>query len=212
VVSDDGRPDLAGSALSRVDAPTLLIVGSRDDNIVEMNRLAMAQMGGIVELEIIPNATDGSEVPGPLEGVAARAAAWFRRYLANPGRATSIVPIGEWDTFIDGFNRRHRGWLTSVTATTNTGRSQELSAERPLNSIELVRNAGRISALEIRFQDRMAPRSVVSLAPHILRVDETPCGAERGLHIEDRYGLRTHIRFRATVRPEELDGVAAAEL
>jgi putative phosphoribosyl transferase len=212
VVAQAGRPDLAAPVLARVEAPTLLIVGSLDETIIEMNQLAMAQMTGIVELEIVPDATVLLEESSTRDRVAARAVEWFRQYLTNPGAATSIVPVGEWSTFVQAFNRRHRGWLTFINTTTGDGRSHEFSIARPLDSIEVVRNAGRISAFEVRFQDTMSPRSVVVLAPHIVRVDETARGAEQGLDVEDRYGRRTRIRFRATARPEEMDGIAAAEL
>jgi len=81
VVSRGGRPDLAGPALARVQAPTLLIVGGDDAPVIEMNREAMAQMTGVTQLEIIPGATHLFEEPGTLEAVARLAAEWFRRYL-----------------------------------------------------------------------------------------------------------------------------------
>jgi putative phosphoribosyl transferase len=81
VVSRGGRPDLAGAALSSVVAPTLLIVGGDDEPVIELNRDAMAQMTGVVQLEIIPRATHLFEEPGTLERVMDLAAAWFERYL-----------------------------------------------------------------------------------------------------------------------------------
>ena len=81
VVSRGGRPDLAGAALPRVSAPTLLIVGSLDLPVIEMNRAAMAQMRAEVMLEIVPGATHLFEEPGALGRVAALAAEWFSRYL-----------------------------------------------------------------------------------------------------------------------------------
>lgn len=82
VVSRGGRPDLAGSALARVTAPTLLVVGERDEPVIGMNRDAMASMPGHVELEIVPGATHLFEEPGALEQVAELARDWFHRYLA----------------------------------------------------------------------------------------------------------------------------------
>lgn len=82
VVSRGGRPDLAGAALPRVVAPTLLIVGGRDVAVIEMNREAMARMGGDVVLEIVPGATHLFEERGALESVAALAAGWFERHAA----------------------------------------------------------------------------------------------------------------------------------
>ena len=81
VVSRGGRPDLAGNALQYVKAPTLLIVGGYDEPVIDLNRAAMRQMTGHVELEIVPGATHLFEEPGTLERVAALAANWFERYL-----------------------------------------------------------------------------------------------------------------------------------
>ena len=81
VVSRGGRPDLAGEALPRVRAPTLLIVGARDDAVLTLNREAMAAMAAPVELEVVPGATHLFEEPGTLERVARLAADWFARYV-----------------------------------------------------------------------------------------------------------------------------------
>ena len=81
VVSRGGRPDLAGDALPKVTAPTLLIVGGDDVPVVRMNRDAMARMTGNVRLEIVPGASHLFEEPGALERVATLAADWFSRYL-----------------------------------------------------------------------------------------------------------------------------------
>ena len=83
VVSRGGRPDLAGAALRRVTAPTLLIVGGDDEPVIGMNRAAMRQMHAHVELEIVPGATHLFEEPGTLEQVARLAADWFARYLVG---------------------------------------------------------------------------------------------------------------------------------
>jgi putative phosphoribosyl transferase len=87
VVSRGGRPDLAGDSLPRVTAPTLLIVGGWDGQVVELNREAMARMRGRVVLEIVPGATHLFEEPGTLESVAELAGGWFERYLRarSPG-------------------------------------------------------------------------------------------------------------------------------
>lgn len=81
VVSRGGRPDLAGAALPLVRAPTLLIVGSRDTTVLELNREARARMSAETSLEIIAGATHLFEEPGALDVVAGLAAAWFRRLL-----------------------------------------------------------------------------------------------------------------------------------
>jgi dienelactone hydrolase len=85
VVSRGGRPDLAGPALPKVTAPTLLIVGGDDVVVVGMNRDAMARMTGNVRLEIVPGATHLFEEPGAMERVSALAADWFSRYLGASG-------------------------------------------------------------------------------------------------------------------------------
>lgn len=88
VVSRGGRPDLAGPALRRVRAPTLLIVGGDDVPVIGMNREAMEEMTNAeVKLEIVPGATHLFEEPGKLEAVAGLARDWFVRYLARAGVA-----------------------------------------------------------------------------------------------------------------------------
>lgn len=86
VVSRGGRPDLAGPALPRVKAPTLLIVGGNDTPVITMNREAMADMHAERKLEIVPGASHLFEEPGTLDEVAQLARAWFRRYLVEPIR------------------------------------------------------------------------------------------------------------------------------
>jgi pimeloyl-ACP methyl ester carboxylesterase len=86
VVSRGGRPDLARDALQKVRTPTLLIVGGDDGPVIELNRLAMRQMAGLVEMQIIPGATHLFEEPGTLEQVMKLATAWFRRYLSPADR------------------------------------------------------------------------------------------------------------------------------
>jgi pimeloyl-ACP methyl ester carboxylesterase len=81
VVSRGGRPDLAGDALPRVSAPTLLIVGGRDTEVIRLNRLAQARLPGESQLVIVPDAGHLFEEPGTLEQVAALARAWFLRHL-----------------------------------------------------------------------------------------------------------------------------------
>lgn len=82
VVSRGGRPDLAGSTASLVRAPTLLIVGGRDTQVIQMNRDAMALMKCKTELKIVPGATHLFEERGTLAQVASLAADWFTTHLA----------------------------------------------------------------------------------------------------------------------------------
>jgi putative phosphoribosyl transferase len=85
VVSRGGRPDLAGEALPKVQAPTLLIVGGNDDIVIELNEMARDQMRCEVKLEIVPGATHLFEEPGALEKVANLASDWFVNHI---GRAS----------------------------------------------------------------------------------------------------------------------------
>lgn len=77
VVSRGGRPDLAGEALPRVRAPTLLIVGSLDDIVIQLNEHALAQLRAERALRLIPGATHLFEEPGTLDQAANAAAEWF---------------------------------------------------------------------------------------------------------------------------------------
>jgi len=81
VVSRGGRPDLADEQLPHVRAPTLLIVGGRDEIVIKLNQQAMRRMVAPVRLEIVPGATHLFEEPGALEHIARLAREWFARYL-----------------------------------------------------------------------------------------------------------------------------------
>src|SRR5947199_69421 len=85
VVSRGGRPDLAAQILDQVNAPTLFIVGERDEEVLALNRTALAQLRVEKELAIVPGATHLFEESGTLEQVADLAAGWFQRHLVpNP--------------------------------------------------------------------------------------------------------------------------------
>jgi dienelactone hydrolase len=79
VVSRGGRPDLAGSALAKVTAPTLLVVGGADEPVIELNEQAMRQMTAETKLVIVPGATHLFEEPGTLQEVSRLAIEWFRQ-------------------------------------------------------------------------------------------------------------------------------------
>src|SRR3981189_2369511 len=87
IVSRGGRPDLAGPALARVQAPTLLIVGGNDFGVIELNQAALAQLRCEKQLVIVPGATHLFEEPGALDQVALLARDWFRRYLLQASPA-----------------------------------------------------------------------------------------------------------------------------
>lgn len=89
VVSRGGRPDLAGESLRDVQAPTLLIVGGRDEAVLSLNRQARAAIPAECKIAIVPGATHLFEEPGALEQVAMLARGWFTSRL-NP----SNTPLG----------------------------------------------------------------------------------------------------------------------
>ncbi|MET7820597.1 dienelactone hydrolase family protein [Micromonospora zamorensis] len=83
VVSRGGRPDLAEEALAQVRTPTLLLVGGLDEEVITLNERALAELGEIGELRVIPGATHLFEEPGALEQVADQAGTWFTTHLSR---------------------------------------------------------------------------------------------------------------------------------
>lgn len=81
VVSRGGRPDLAGASLAKVTSPTLLIVGSRDEVVLDLNQQAAAAIPGECRIAVVPGATHLFEEPGTLEQVAVLAREWFDDHL-----------------------------------------------------------------------------------------------------------------------------------
>ena len=86
VVSRGGRPDLAGNALERVLAPTLLIVGGHDYPVIALNRKAQQRLKVECDLVVVPGATHLFEEPGALDDVIAHASRWFLTHLSQPER------------------------------------------------------------------------------------------------------------------------------
>ena len=91
VVSRGGRPDLAGDALDSVTSPTLLIVGGRDDVVIELNRAALERLKAEKDMQIVPGATHLFEEPGTLNRVSELARDWFVGHLSPAGR-TELPP------------------------------------------------------------------------------------------------------------------------
>jgi putative phosphoribosyl transferase len=89
VVSRGGRPDLAGDALPRVTAATLLIVGGNDTAVIELNRAACGRLGCEKELRVVPGASHLFEEPGTLRTAASFSATWFVRHLCPETQARS---------------------------------------------------------------------------------------------------------------------------
>jgi putative phosphoribosyl transferase len=86
IVSRGGRPDLAGAALPHVRAPTLLIVGGSDVHVIQLNRIALAELRCKKQLIIVPGATHLFEEPGALDEVARLACEWFQGHLFSTAR------------------------------------------------------------------------------------------------------------------------------
>jgi putative phosphoribosyl transferase len=91
VVSRGGRPDLAGAVLTHVRAPTLLIVGENDGQVIQLNRAALARLRCEKQLVIVPGATHLFEEPGALDEVARLARDWFCRHLIPMARHATGV-------------------------------------------------------------------------------------------------------------------------
>lgn len=83
IVSRGGRPDLADSALAHVTAPTLLIVGERDQQVLALNEAALAQLRCPKRLDVVPGATHLFEEPGTLDQVIELARQWFTKHLMS---------------------------------------------------------------------------------------------------------------------------------
>lgn len=83
VVSRGGRPDLAGDALGRVTAPTLLIVGGADNVVIELNEAALVRLRSVKRLDIVPGAGHLFSEPGALDAVVEHAGAWFAEHLGS---------------------------------------------------------------------------------------------------------------------------------
>ncbi|MFF5176551.1 dienelactone hydrolase family protein [Micromonospora sp. NPDC000316] len=88
VVSRGGRPDLAGAALGRVRTPTLLLVGGLDEEVIALNEQALAELGEVGELRVVPGATHLFEEPGTLDQVADHAGTWFTDHLSRAALPT----------------------------------------------------------------------------------------------------------------------------
>jgi putative phosphoribosyl transferase len=97
VVSRGGRPDLAADALSAVKAPTLLLVGGFDDEVIALNRQAMDAMSCEVSIEIVAGATHLFEEPGTLEQVCRHAVRWFEEHAVRPPAGGSRPSVRRQD-------------------------------------------------------------------------------------------------------------------
>ena len=119
------------------------------------------------------------------------------------------VPRSRWADMLEQFSRGHRGWLASVVTVRPGPELTSHTDWHPLESVTLARTAERPTAIRVKFQG--GPTVCVS-APRTLGVDRRDDGAERALEIDSAEGEFVRIVFRATALPEEVDGIAPAEL
>jgi hypothetical protein len=124
---------------------------------------------------------------------------------------TKDVPRDQWPDFLEGFSRRHRAWLTTVDQSGDGIGHGGGFGEAPLGAVTATRQGRDVRAIEIAFVGNgHIPLRVDN--PRIIRVRQSSDGAETGLEIVDDGGVSTRVGFRATARPEELDGLAPGEI
>jgi hypothetical protein len=119
------------------------------------------------------------------------------------------IPRSRWADVLEQFSRGHRGWLASVVTVRPGPELTSHTDWRPLESVTVTRTAGRPTAIRVTFQGGPTVRV---RAPRTLGVDRRDDGAERALEIDAAEGEFVRIVFRATALPEEVDGIAPAEL
>lgn len=119
------------------------------------------------------------------------------------------VPRAKWAGALEQFSRAHRGWLASVAGVRAGPELAFRTGWYPLESVTIARAGMRAPAIFVNFQG--APATCVT-APRALGVDTREDGAERALEIDGVRGEFVRLVFRATARPEEVDGIAPAEL
>lgn len=120
-----------------------------------------------------------------------------------------VIPRAAWGEFLAAFGRQHRAWLASVEGA--GGASDRI--ERPLAGITADAPGGRITAIRFAFGGRGTPASEIRVDdPRVVRLLQTPEGADRALEIEDSARNCTRLAFRASAFPDEVDGLATGEL
>jgi dienelactone hydrolase len=207
-ISRGGRPDLAGDVLPRVQAPTLLIVGGADEEVIELNRAAMRRMRAHVKLEIVPGATHLFEEAGTLEEVSRLALGWCQRYLSR-GRPMTLrnVPPSEWRPFLDRFSREHRAWIATIHGVVGGTPVTRV----PCAALKSVTLEDGVSGpvLRVTFINGV---SLCAVRPCAMRVQQMSNGAECALEVDTADAGFIRLAFRAAALPEQLDGVAPGEL
>lgn len=123
------------------------------------------------------------------------------------------IPTTQWSQVLEQFSRQHRAWLATVDRTQPGAAADARAVERPLASVTPHMAEGRISRIEIRFQENSRPAGSIQIeAPTTVRVEETVEGVASALQIVDEAGDCTRVHFRAAPLPEMLDGIAPGEL
>lgn len=119
------------------------------------------------------------------------------------------VPRSRWADVLEQFSRGHRGWLVSLVTVRPGAELASCTDWHPLESVTVARTGGRTTAIRVKLQ---GGPTVCVRAPRTLGVDRRDDGAERALEIDAAEGEFVRIVFRATALPEEVDGIAPAEL
>ena len=119
------------------------------------------------------------------------------------------VPRGRWAGVLEQFSRAHRGWLTSVVRVSPGPELVSGTGWHPLESVTAIQTGMHVTAICVNLQ---GGPTVSVRTPRTLGVDRREDGAERGLEIDAAGGEFVRLAFRATALPEELDGMAPAEL
>jgi hypothetical protein len=113
----------------------------------------------------------------------------------------------EWPEFVDGFSRRHEGWLISVAVEDDAAARRYIERDVPLRGVVAERNDDAGTLMVFTGDDTMPHAAHFVERPVSVVVEETADGAEAELTIADDSGTRTIIEFRSPVRPELVDGV-----
>jgi erythromycin esterase-like protein/predicted phosphoribosyltransferase/dienelactone hydrolase len=188
VVSRGGRPDLAGPALTRVTAPTLLIVGGDDRDVLELNRGALAELTGEKLLRIVPGAGHLFEEPGAMDVVIDLAGAWFQHYLTatvdRPAAprprpavefvrdAAELLPAPEDPAFANAFDRFGAARVVLLGEASH-GTSEFYRARATITRRLIQKHGFSIVAVEADWPDaaaidrhvRFKPRQAMQTAP-----------------------------------------------
>lgn len=119
--------------------------------------------------------------------------------------ALNEVERERWFAFLEQFGLEHRRWLVTMERTAPDGRRETLAHEVPLESIRLSGQGDVVTLLGAK--GKAGPQQEMVRSPRRILLSSRADGVHEGLQIEDTAGLVTHVRFRATNRPEHLNGI-----